>query len=77
MTNTTDTPAELLPCPFCGSDDVESYLGRGSAFIRCDDGCGAEGPHCDSEPCAIERWNTRARSEPTQAASLDEEKGRP
>lgn len=49
---------ELLPCPFCGSNEV--YLNSGvSRYIECS-GCCAEGPWNDeSDEQAITAWNTR------------------
>ena len=39
--------SELLPCPFCGSDDVQLEYARKAQFwvywIECN-GCGCEGP---------------------------------
>lgn len=59
---TSDVP--LLPCPFCGSTEVEveverhSYPG-GVAFVWCY-GCGAEGGKEDTRAEAVARWNARA-----------------
>ena len=44
---------ELMPCPFCGDDDV-SYVSRDVGVV-CN-GCGATGPH--DQPAAV--WNQRS-----------------
>ena len=52
--------AELLPCPFCGSTDMQtSSNGIESCFLVC--GCGAEGPACFSYVEALEAWNRRTQ----------------
>ncbi len=71
---TTNNPpveqCDLLPCPFCGSEIVESVapsLGRSNWRMVCDD-CGAEGPLGKSDvpfddmpdDTAIAAWNSRA-----------------
>lgn len=54
--NTNPTLPELLPCPFCGSDDLvtknEYYA------IECLQCCG-EGPLGRGDAEARERWNRR------------------
>ncbi len=56
---------ELLPCPFCGSDDViiENHVDdieMMHPYISCI-GCGTYGPQTSKgdENIAIERWNKR------------------
>jgi Lar family restriction alleviation protein len=51
---------ELLPCPFCGSDDLHS-TGNGvySSYIECN-GCGASGPAADHADNEQALWNRRA-----------------
>jgi Lar family restriction alleviation protein len=58
--------SELLPCPFCGSDDIEQiegdrYAGQSGDWcaIRCGK-CEAEGPHVWGFPKAVAAWNRRA-----------------
>lgn len=51
----------LLPCPFCGGEDVVIFYAA-IAYAGCA-GCGAEGPWHGSdatEQSAITAWNTRA-----------------
>lgn len=45
----------FLPCPFCGSSNVEL---RSGPFATCMH-CGAEGPIGDDADSAQEAWNTR------------------
>ena len=65
--------AELLPCPFCGTDNVvlESYKARKGyeAHVQCNGGCMAN-QHTitydtleEAEAKAIEMWNTRTPKE--------------
>ena len=52
MTNENEAP-ELLPCPFCGGDNLEEdAIGR----VSCT-GCGATAPYGYH---TTETWNTRA-----------------
>lgn len=52
MTDTT----KLLPCPFCGSDDIdpEGWVSMVSAGPTCND--------CSASAQSIEAWNRRASS---------------
>ncbi len=63
MTHSSPVSA-LLPCPFCGSDQV-SLCDTGVHWVRCEC-CDAEGPTRDTGTPAAKAWNTRA---PAQAAS--------
>jgi hypothetical protein len=56
MTDTPRTSKELLPCPFCGSHDLDDS----ASFVQCNR-CGAEGP-LPSRREAL--WNTRDAHEP-------------
>ncbi len=47
---------DLLPCPFCGSDNINIWNGEFSLF--CMD-CGAIGPEAPNAAEALERWNSR------------------
>ena len=52
---------ELLPCPFCGSLDVE-YLGNARiGYYSCsNDECDCLGPTGKGEANALEKWNDRS-----------------
>jgi Lar family restriction alleviation protein len=55
--------SELLPCPFCGSDEVfVSQAVQGSCWVVCENPrCGAIGPTQLSPAAASAAWNSRAR----------------
>lgn len=51
---------ELLPCPFCGSDQVGWMIVTSNPrqkVVGC--ACGAEGPPRSKRADAIAAWNTR------------------
>ena len=53
---------ELKPCPFCGAAPKLEVWGFGELFtIECNGpaGCGATGPHCESQDGAENAWNCR------------------
>src|SRR5262245_28432908 len=54
--------SELLPCPFCGSDDVfVSQAVQGSCWVVCENlHCGAIGPTQLTPAEALAAWNSRA-----------------
>lgn len=54
--------SELLPCPFCGSDEVfVSQAVRGSCWVVCENlRCGAIGPTQPTAAAASAAWNSRA-----------------
>ena len=54
--------SELLPCPFCGSDEVfVSQAVQGSCWIVCENmHCGAIGPTQPTPAEAAVAWNSRA-----------------
>jgi len=49
---------ELLPCPFCGSTDIDFFYGESFIFPSCHS-CFAMGPNCPQELSAAEAWNRR------------------
>lgn len=52
--------AELKPCPFCGGTDLEILKPNDwsdTYSILCS--CTGEGPCCETECDAIEKWNER------------------
>lgn len=51
----------ILPCPFCGSTDLQvnkPEVGRLHYFVFC--ACGVDGPRYGNRERAIEAWNRRA-----------------
>lgn len=55
---------ELLPCPFCGSSDLECLNDGYNCTIACLD-CHAEGPPMPTEPVAAAAWNQRPAGGPS------------
>jgi len=49
---------ELLPCPFCGSEDIGLKHDSGGSWVSCP--CDAEGPIRDTPHTAALAWSTRA-----------------
>lgn len=64
----SDTPWELLPCPFCGNDELTVV--DSCDFVACNE-CGAQIE--DGEPNARVAWNTRADRAPAQLQNLTDE----
>ena len=55
--------AELKPCPFCGSENIDLIAHHKIVvFVQCDN-CGATFPDFDSKEEAIKAWNTRTQKE--------------
>jgi Lar family restriction alleviation protein len=57
--------AELLPCPFCGSIDIDCADAGYKTdvwFVQCNNCC-TTFPHFDSKEEAIIAWNTRTPKE--------------
>lgn len=60
---TTVNGYEVLPCPFCGSENsLWQDENQWSKWIVCD-ACGATGPTDLGVSGAIEAWNTRKEIE--------------
>ena len=60
---------ELLPCPFCGSADVEMVTRYELFVVECQD-CGAVGQDRANEHYAAAAWNRRAANAPADPALL-------
>jgi Lar family restriction alleviation protein len=59
----------LLPCPYCGSTNIDSKTFE--AFVVCK-GCDADGPVATNyvKSNSVELWNKRARKQMTQPPSV-------
>lgn len=56
----SDLNEQLLPCPFCASDDLDNQVSEfGNEFIQCRK-CGGDGPLASSDETAEAAWNRRA-----------------
>jgi Lar family restriction alleviation protein len=50
---------EILPCPFCGCENVEEVMNDSLRSLECLD-CHAQGPWVeDVLECPVEAWNSR------------------
>ena len=58
-------------CPWCASTDDAEVVKFGCSWAIVCDGCGAQGPHADTEAGAIELWN--GRPPPAAFAALEAE----
>ena len=68
------TPLDItvMPCPFCGHDDVEfSEVEPGTYAVDCPE-CQCIGPFADSTAGAAEKWNKAGQQVRTRAAVLTE-----
>lgn len=54
----TTPPAELKPCPWCGSCALLKRFASMVSYIKCAN-CKAEGPTAHMPEQAIALWNTR------------------
>lgn len=62
--------AELLPCPFCTSEDVHECFGVGGTYLVSCASCEGQGPRAMNEETAKSAWNTRPLS-PSSAGTAD------
>jgi Lar family restriction alleviation protein len=79
--------ADLKPCPFCGSTQVESRYSSWEYYRVDCEGCGTSGPHADvcglpfdeqsaAEALACDRWNRRAEGDAQRVKDLEAEVAR-
>lgn len=61
--------AELLPCPFCTSEDVHECFGVGGTYLVSCASCEGQGPRATNEETAKSAWNTRTL--PPSSAGID------
>ena len=56
----SDLP-KLLPCPFCGSENVDHNLDRNDGYygVECED-CYAQAGTSTWEKVAVQMWNKRS-----------------
>lgn len=50
---------EMLPCPFCGAEDVETDRVCGEFFVQCN-ACKSSSEFTTKKEQCIQQWNTRA-----------------
>ena len=62
-----ETP-ELLPCPFCGENDIEIIFGEDEMYSADCGNCAATGPAENNPDAAMWEWNTRVYPTDVQAA---------
>ena len=63
LDNGSNSKTKLLPCPFCGSEDILMWETRIDTHvykyqIECHE-CNISTCKCANEKIAVERWNTR------------------
>jgi Lar family restriction alleviation protein len=56
--DSTDGKTELMPCPFCGNENIQMQYGHGVHWASCWD-CNSDGPQNEKKQFAIELWNER------------------
>lgn len=63
---------DLLPCPFCGGQDIRDQPMLGGRAVVCR-GCGASvfGYEPDASLKAAEKWNTRLSAQPAEAEAVE------
>ena len=49
---------KLLPCPFCGGNDISTFSGDGVFGVQCNT-CMGSIDYCLTVDEAIKKWNTR------------------
>jgi len=63
MTTVQEVAVKLLPCPFCGGENLSmDEWGETNFYVVCDT-CETTGPEAYEEAKAIEKWNTRPHGE--------------
>jgi len=64
IVTTQEIEVELMPCPFCGSNDIDLDCEEPPyCFVKCV--CGTRGPHSADETKCVGYWNKRANNPPT------------
>ena len=51
---------DLMPCPFCGSEELKVWPADGCCYVSCD-GCGVFGPDGADRAHAVAHWNSFPR----------------
>lgn len=72
------TPADLMPCPLCGSTDLALDGGHGEERINCDCGLRLTVPYDPANRAAVAKWNNRSdafRQMAEAAQAFDQARG--